>query len=237
MRTFMGVLALAGVAATAGAQGGGGMPGMDMTKAVKQVGPHPAGWEMRVDNPAREKTEDANFVAMGAGMHITAGPHAIYWNPANAASGTYTISASFGVRSAPLHDYYGLIWGGKDLSDSAKVSYAYFLVGGDGTFLVKHRAGPSSASERRGNPDVHTVIEKTPHAAIKAAMKDGAPADGGTASNSLEVRVATDSVRFFVNGTQVGAADAKNPMLPNAGIYGIRVNHNIDTHVANFGKK
>lgn len=236
MRIMLGVLALAAATTTAAAQGGGAMAGMnhDETKAVKQVGPHPTGWMMRVDKPASEKAEDANFQPMGAGMHITAGPHAIYWNPDNTASGTYTISATFGVRSGVLHDYYGLIWGGSDLGGD-KVGYAYFLVGGDGTFLVKHRAGPSPAG--RNNPDVHDVIAKTPNAAIKQTMKDGAAADGGSASNTLEIRVAADSVRFVVNGTQVGAADAKNPMLPASGIYGIRVNHNIDTHVAGFGKK
>jgi hypothetical protein len=236
---MLAVLVLAAVASTAAAQGGGGMagmPGMDATKVVKQVGPHPTGWLMRVDTPAREKEEDVNFVTMGPGMHVTAGPHATYWNPANTASGTYTISAQFGVRSTPMHDYVGLIWGGSDMGTD-KVSYAYFIVGGDGTFTVKHRAGPSGAPARVGNPDVHTVIEKTANPAIKQAMKDGTMADGGSASNTLEVRVAPDSVRFVVNGTQVGAVDAKNPMMPNAGIYGFRVNHNIDVHIGGFGKK
>ncbi|MFI5311656.1 MAG: hypothetical protein ACHQQ3_10505 [Gemmatimonadales bacterium] len=238
MRKMLAGLALAVFASAASAQGGGGMPGMqhDDTKSVKQVGPHPTGWLMRVDSPAREKEEDANFVTMGPGMHVTAGPHATYWNPENTASGTYTISAQFGVRSTPMHDYVGLIWGGSEMGTD-KVSYAYFLVGGDGSFLVKHRAGPSGASARSGNPDVHTVIDKTSNAAIKQAMKDGAPADGGSASNTLEVRVASDSVRFVINGTQVGAADAKSPMMPTSGIYGFRVNHNIDTHIGAFGKK
>lgn len=237
MRKMLAVLALAAVASTAAAQGGGGMagmPGMDATKVVKQVGPHPTGWLMRVDRPATEKEDDANFVAMGPGMHITAGPHAIYWNPANTASGTYTISAQFGVRSGLLHDYYGIIWGGSDLAGD-KVSYAYFIVDGAGSFKVNHRAGPSPAG--RNNPDVHTVIAETANTAINPEMKDGAQADGGAASNTLEVRVAPDSVRFVVNGTQVGAVDAKNPMMPTGGIYGLRVNHNIDVHIAGFGKK
>ena len=225
------------VAATAAAQGGGVVAGMnhDDAKAVHQVGPHPTGWLMRVGSPAREKEEDANFVPMGAGMHVTAGPHAIYWSPDNTASGVYTISASFGVRSGVMHDYYGLIWGGSDLGGD-KVSYAYFLVGGDGTFLVKHRAGPSGA-RAASNTDVHSVIDKTANPAIKPVMKDGVAADGGSASNALEVRVAPDSVRFVVNGTQVGAVDAKSPMMPTSGLYGFRVNHNIDTHVGGFGKK
>ena len=240
MRTILGVLALAAVASTAGAQGGGGMPGMNMdpTKNTKQQGPLPAGWMGRTDRPS-QKLEDAYFTTMGSGMHITTGPAVTLWNPANTASGTYTISATFAARSVPLHDAYGLFWGGTDVSDSTKVSYAYFLAYGNGNFTVKHRAGGNSRTVRApgGMGDVHIVIDSTPNAAINKAMKDGALADGGSASNTLEVRVAADSVRFVVNGKQVAAVDAKSPLMPNAGVYGLRVNHNIDTHIANFSKK
>ena len=41
----------------------------------------------------------------------------------------------------------------------------------------------------------------------------------------------------MVNGTQVGAIDAKNPMAATSGIYGLRVNHNINVHITDFGKK
>jgi hypothetical protein len=234
MSKMLGVLALVAAASTASAQGGGGMGGMKMdpTNKVTQTGPLPAGWMLRLDRP-NAKAEDLNFTAMGPGMHVTTGPAATFWNPANTASGHYTVSAQFGVKSAPLHDAYGLIWGGSDLSGD-KESYAYFIVYGDGNFTVKHRSGPNSA---RTGGDVHTVIDKTMNSAIKAAMKDGAQADGGSASNTLEVRVAPDSVRFVVNGTQVGAVDGKNPMIPNGGVYGFRVNHNIDVHVGGFGKK
>jgi hypothetical protein len=236
---MLGVLALATVASTAAAQGGGGMAGMQMdaTKNSKQQGPLPTGWMGRTDRPTY-KLEDANFVTMGSGLHVTTGPAVTLWNPANTASGSYTISAQFGVRSAPMHDAYGLFWGGTDVADSAKVSYAYFLVYGNGNFTVKHRAGANSRTVRgSAMGDVHIVIDSTFNAAVNKAMKDGAPADGGSASNLLEVRVASDSVRFVVNGKQVAAVDAKSPMMPNAGVYGLRVNHNIDTHVANFGKK
>jgi hypothetical protein len=200
---------------------------MDETKKVVQTGPVPTGWMVR---PDRGAPEDLNFVAMGPGMHVTTGAPGIMWNPANTATGTYTISATFAVRSVPAHDYYGLIWGGSDLSGD-KESYGYFLVSGDGQFIVNHRAGPSQAMGR-ANTDVHKVIVATANPAIKAA-----PSDPGAATNSLEVRVGKDSVRFVVNGTQVGAIDAKNPMAATSGIYGIRVNHNISVHVTDFGKK
>lgn len=234
MRNMFAAVALAAIASTAAAQAGGGgkMGGMKMDdeqKPVTQEGPIPAGWAIRTDNPAN-KPESVNFVTMGSGMHVTSGnTAAIYWNPANTASGSYTVSATFGVRSTPLHDAVGLVWGGSDLSGD-KESYGYFLVFGNGTFAVKHRSGSSSAM--RNNPDVHTLVAQTANAAIKAADKDG-----GSASNKLAVKVAADSVRFFVNDVQVAAVDSKNPMVPNSGIYGVRVNHGISVHLAGLGKQ
>ena len=233
MRNVLAVFAVAAFATTAAAQGGGGMKGMagmDEQKTVTQEGPTPAGWSIRPDKPANPTTS-VNFVAMGPGMHVTSGnTAAIYWNPANTASGAYTVSATFGVRSTPLHDAIGLIWGGSDLSGD-KESYGYFLVYGNGKFTVKHRSGSMSASGPK-NTDVHTVVAETENPAIKAA-----PADGGSASNKLAVKVGADSVRFFVNDAQVAAVDAKNPMMPSSGIYGFRVNHGISVHVADLKKE
>jgi hypothetical protein len=220
MFAVLGVLSVAAAASTASAQGMGGMKMDDNFKPVTQQGPTPPGWTLRPDKPA-DKPESVNFVTMGTGMHVTSGmTPAIYWNPANTASGAYTLSVTFGVRSIPLHDAVGLVWGGADLSGD-KQSYDYFLIYGDGQFAVKHRSGAA----------VHDVIAKTKNAAIKAADKDG-----GSASNNVAVKVAADSVRMFVNDVQVAAVDAKNPMMPNAGIYGVRVNHGISVHIANLAK-
>ncbi len=221
MKKMFALFALAALTSTAHAQGG--MAGMDMTKKVTQVGPHPDGWELRLDD-AKAAPTDVNFTTMGPGMHVEAGPAGIYWNPTNTASGTYTISATFGVRSTPLHDAVGLFWGGNDLTGD-KESYAYFLVYGDGTFIVKHRANSTTT---------HTVVAQmkgSPNAAIKAA-----PANGGSASNKLAIKVGADSVRFLVNDTQV-AAVANGGMMPSGGIYGVRVNHNISVHIAGLSKQ
>jgi hypothetical protein len=218
MKKVLAVLAVAAFASTAHAQG---MKMDDSFKPVTQEGPTPPGWTLRTDK-ASDKPESVNFVTMGPGMHITSGATpAIYWNPANTASGTYTISVSFGVRSIPLHDAVGLIWGGADLSGD-KQSYDYLLIYGNGSFAVKHRSGTV----------VHDVIKQTTNAAIKAAAMNGGPA-----SNNVAVKVAADSVRMFVNDVQVAAVDAKNPMMPNAGIYGVRVNHGISVHISNLAKK
>jgi hypothetical protein len=225
----VGAFAIAAIASSASAQAAGGMAGMKMDhddqKPVTQEGPTPPGWMIRPDNPAN-KPETVNFVTMGPGMHVTSGnTAAIYWNPANSASGAYTISGTFGVREIPLHDAIGLIWGGSDLGGD-KESYAYFLVYGNGTFAVKHRSGTNNKT------DVHTVVAQTANAAIKPADKDH-----GATSNKLAVKVAADSVRFFVNDVEVAAVDGKNPMAPSSGIYGFRVKHGISVHVAGLGKQ
>jgi hypothetical protein len=218
MKKIFAVIAVAAVASTAHAQG---MKMDEKIVAVTQDGPTPAGWSLRPDK-ADAKPESVNFVTMGSGMHVTSGnTAAVYWNPANTASGNYTVSVSFGVRQIPLHDAVGLIWGGADLSGD-KQSYDYMLIYGNGSFAVKHRTGTV----------VHDIIKQTPNAAIKAADKDG-----GSASNNVAVRVAADSIRFMINDVQVGAVDAKNPMMPNAGIYGVRVNHGISVHISNLAKK
>ncbi len=219
MFALLGAFSVAAVASTASAQGMD--KGMDMYKAVTQEGPTPAGWMIRTDK-ATDKSTSVNFVTMGPGMHVTSGNvAAIYWNPANTASGAYTISASFGVRQIPLHDAVGLVWGGANL-DNDKESYDYLLIYGGGEFAVKHRSGAA----------VHDVIAKTKNAAIKPADKDG-----GAAANNVAVKVAADSIRIFANDVQIGAVDAKNPMMPNSGIYGVRVNHGISVHISNLAKK
>ncbi len=52
----------------------------------------PKGWKMRVDRSTSASDPDAagdiKFVTMGSGFHATNPQAAVYWNPANAATGT-----------------------------------------------------------------------------------------------------------------------------------------------------
>ena len=52
-----------------------------------------AGWTGRIDPQATKagrNMSEAKFVGMGTGFHVTSGPAAVYWNPANTAKGNYT---------------------------------------------------------------------------------------------------------------------------------------------------
>ncbi len=177
----------------------------------------PAGWTGRTDRD-NSKLADAKFVAMGPGFHVTSGPAAIYWREANKVSGPFTASATFTQTRAPAHpEAYGIFFMGTNLT-GADQSYAYLLVRGDGKVMVKHRAGK----------EVHTIIDWTENAAVHT--QDAA----GKATNTLTVDASRpDSVRLTVNGTQV--ASMAGPHLGSTdGYVGLRVNHNLDVHIADF---
>ena len=192
------------------------MDHMDMDKKIKG-GPLPAGWMGRTDDKTA-KIDEAKFVTMGKGYHVTSGPAAIYWSAKDKVSGPFLATATLSQTKAPMHpEAYGLFFGGKNLEATSQ-TYFYFLVRGDGKFLVNHRAGPA----------VHKIVEWTESAAIKKADAKGA------ATNTLTVDASkADSVRLKVNGTQVAALPAKD-VSGNGDIVGLRVNHNLDVHIGEF---
>ena len=170
----------------------------------------PGGWAMRLDRDGAS-TAGLTFAAMGSGYHAVTGPSGIFYDPSTTATGAYTAEATFTQLKPSAHnEAYGLIFGGTGLGGPQQ-SYMYFVVRGDGKYLVKHRAGT----------EVHTIQDWTAHPAIK--MADAA----GKATNALRVRVAADSVRLDVNGTQVAAL----PKMGTDGIVGVRVNHQLEVHI------
>ncbi|HEU4564371.1 MAG TPA: hypothetical protein VFS05_06980 [Gemmatimonadaceae bacterium] len=211
MRTLVLAVALLGAASTLGAQQS------DPDKQVTGGGQLPAGWHARLDRP-NAKMEDLKFITMGKGLHATSGPAAIYWNAADHAKGSYTVQATFTQTKAPMHpEAYGLFVGGQSL-DSPNQSYLYYVVRGDGKYLLKHRAGS----------DVHTITDWTESPALKKQDADG------KATNTLAIDVTPTEVRFLANGTQVASLPKSNPMAATDGQAGIRVNHNLDVHIEGF---
>jgi hypothetical protein len=183
----------------------------------------PNGWKMRVDRSTSASDADApgeiKFVAMGSGFHATNPQAAVYWNPANTASGSYTVKGTFTLIKPSGHtNYYGLVFGGNEL-EAAPQAYTYFLVGQNGTWLIKHREGN----------DVSNVVGRTPNDAIKK------PDDSGQSVNALEVRVGAEKVDFVVNGTVVNSSPKSGALAKSDGIYGIRVNHMLEVQVDGFG--
>jgi hypothetical protein len=190
----------------------------DPDKAAKQTSPSPAGWSVRLDRPTA-KRDDIAFTTMGKGMHVTSGPAAIYWPAGAGPSGAFTVAATFTQMKAPQHaEAYGLFVGGRDL-DQPGQQYLYFLVRGDGKYMVKHRAGA----------DVHTITDWTESPAV---TKQDA---NGKATHALQVVVTESTVTFRANGKDVAAMPRSAlKAFSTDGIAGMRVNHNLDVHIADF---
>ena len=179
----------------------------------------PKGWRLRIDRSTSasdpDKAGTIKFVSMGSGFHATTPQAAVFWNPANTASGTYSLKGTFTLMKPSDHvNYYGLIFGGSDLEGAAQ-NYLYFMVAQDGTWLVKRRDGEQTRE----------VSEKTPSNAVKK------PDAGGKSTNALEVRVMRDKIEYVVNGTVVDTTPKTGPTARTDGLYGIRVNHLLDVQV------
>ncbi len=183
----------------------------------------PKGWMLRSDHSTSAADPDApgadKFVATGSGFHAIAPQAAVFWNPTNTASGSYTLKGTFTlVKSTGYLEYYGLIFGGSDLA-SANQQYLYFVITDDGTWLIKRRngAGTQEVSDKMVSPAV-----KKPDAQ-------------GTCTNRLEVRVMPEKIDFLVNGTVVKSLPKTGNAAKTDGIYGLRINHHLDVQVADFG--
>ena len=182
-------------------------------------GTAPGGWQIRLDDKDAQRytTNDVSFVPMGGGFHITSGPAAIYPGP-DLPNGEFVLEATFNQMEAPRHpEAYGLFFAGRDLEDSDKQKYVYFLVRGNGQFLINHRGGR----------EVHKIHDWTSSPAVKAQDASG------KATNRLTVRAGADSVRFLANGQQVAAISRQEITNPG-GKAGLRVNHNLNVHVTGF---
>lgn len=174
----------------------------------------PDGWQARLDR-ANANAAAIKFSTMPPGWHVTAGPSAIYWNPQHMGAGQYEVNSSIILMRPSAHpEAYGVFFGGRNL-DTDDQRYNYFLVRQDGKYLIKHRAGS----------ETHTIVDWTAHPAVKV------PQGEGEAANDLTVRVGSDSVQFLVNGQQVNAFP-RSAIADIDGQVGLRINHNLDVHVA-----
>jgi hypothetical protein len=190
--------------------------------AIPLIAQAPKGWLLRADRSTSASDPDApgaiKFTATGSGFHAINPQAAVFWNPANTATGNYTLKGTFTLMKPSGHtNYYGLVFGGSGL-DGAAQSYVYFLVAQDGTWLVKRRTGEAATD----------VLPKTASGAVKK------PDASGQSVNALEVRVSADKIEYVVNGTVVNTMPRTAQTPKTDGIYGIRVNHLLEVHVDGF---
>ena len=174
----------------------------------------PAGWRMRVDAATDVSDPDdvpeVQVTSVANGFEVRTGPAVTLWNPANNATGNYTLEGTFTLLQPSGHvNYYGLVLGGRNLD--ANPSYIYFLVAQDGSFTIRHRAN---------NETVHDIQGRTPNAAVVGMAAGGAPS-----VNRLQVRVGASDVQFVVNGQVVHTAPKSGMTANTDGVWGVRVNH------------
>ena len=176
----------------------------------------PKGWKVRADRSTTASDPDAagaiKFMAMGAGFHAITPQAAVFWNPANTATGNYTLKGTFTQLKPSSHtNYFGLVFGGQNLDNSMQ-NYLYFTVAQDGTWLIKRREG-----------DVNTQdVGRGANAAVKKLDATG------KSVNALEVRVLADKIDYVVNGTVVHSTPKTGLTAKTDGIYGIRSNHALE---------
>jgi hypothetical protein len=175
------------------------------------------GWSARPDGGA--SLADVKVVPMKGGLHVTLGPAVILYRGTDRAGGPFHTLATFTQTKRPTHpEGYGLFFGGQALG-AASQQYTYFLVRGDGRFLVKRRNGEKAVELTKG---------WTAHPAVRKADANG------RATNLLEIdnKRNPERIAFLVNGQEVYAADPRD--LRRDGGVGLRVNHNLDVQITGF---
>jgi len=209
------VAALAMASQVAAAQGG-----MDeTTRKVEGGGIKVPGWMGKADGAG--KVEDAKLTKEGNVFHVTTGPAVTYWNPANKASGDYTVKATFTeAKYMNLNDHphpYGIVIGGNDLG-AENQSLLYCEAYGNGRFIVRG-FGPSVFNVN-GRGEANEAIHK-------AAGKDQ------PVTQEIAMSVKGDKVTCSINGTVVGTYDKSALVGPGKlkstdGVYGFRFAHNTE---------
>ena len=200
----------------------------DAAVAVKDGGIFAKGWAGKID--AQEEKAGANINQArldekSGTLMVRTGPATTYWNPANKAAGSYTVSATFNEpKYMNLMDHphpYGIMIAGNDLGTETQ-SYIYCSAYGNGTFIVRGMGpGPFQVGERKPQPNA---------AIAKAAGK------GSSVTQEIALSVKGDKVECAINGTVVGSYDktavvGEGKLKTTDGTYGIRFAHNTEATV------
>jgi hypothetical protein len=199
----------------------------DANRSVAGGGISVPGWKGVVDASAAPQTvNDAKLTKEGDALHVMTGPPITYWNPANVATGEYTVKATFTEHQyMNLNDHphpYGIVIAGNELGTPTQ-SYLYCAAYGSGTFIVRG-FGPEPFQMGGRRP--------TPHEAVHKAAGKGQPV-----TQEIAVSVRADKVECAINGTVVASYPksdvvAAGKLKSTDGVYGIRFAHNTEGTVA-----
>jgi hypothetical protein len=228
----------------------------------------PAGWQVRADRSTNPTDPDGageiRFTTIPGGFRAVNPTAAIFWNPANTASGAFTLRGTFKLNEPSGHtNFYGLFIGGRAL-EGAEQSYLYFMVAQDGSYLVRKRAGdrmpdPNATPGGRrmgGAPGMDLVQTPAGGQGMPGGGRMGGRGRGGPQAITENVArgthdavqkpgadgTSTNALEVRVSATTIDFAVNNTVVhsMPKGetvtdGIYGIRVNHLLNVDVTNFG--
>ena len=198
--------------------------------AVKDGGIFAKGWAGKIDAQEEKAGQALNNARLdekgGALAWCAPVPAVTYWNPANKAAGSYTVSATFNEpKYMDLMDHphpYGIMIAGNDLGTETQ-SYIYCSAYGNGTFIVRGMGPAPFAGRARASPS-------------RTRRSPRPPARDQPVKQDIAVTVTADKIECAVNGTVVGSytkADvvAAGKLKSTDGVYGIRFAHNTEATV------
>jgi hypothetical protein len=200
----------------------------ETSKGVAGGGISVAGWTGKID--AKEEAagltlNSAKLAKDGDALHVVTGPAVTYWNPANKATGDYTVKATFKepkYMSLNSHPHpYGLMIAGNDLGTEQQ-SYLYCAAYGNGNFIVRG-FGPGPFQVNGARPAADPAVNK-------------AAGVGEPVTQEIALSVKGDKVECSINNKVVGSYDkaglvTTGKLKSTDGIYGIRFAHNTEATV------
>lgn len=203
----------------------------EKSRTVQGGGITVPGWTGKIDaneEKAGQALNNAKFAGSGSTMNVTTGPAVSYWNPANKATGDYTVSATFNepkYMNLNSHPHpYGIFIAGNDLG-TADQSYLYCAAYGNGMFIVRG-FGPDAFQMNGRRGEANAAVHK-------------AAAVGEPVTQEISMSVKAGKVECSINGTVVASYD--KPSIVTAGklkstdgVYGLRFAHNTEVTVTGF---
>ena len=203
----------------------------EASRKVAGGGVSVSGWTGKIDDKEAAggaTLNDAKLAGTTKLLEVTTGPATTYWNPANKASGNYTVKATFNeAKYMNLNSHphpYGIVIAGNDMG-TATQSYLYCAAYGNGTFIVRGM-GPAPFQMNGGRGGANDAVHK-------AAGKDQ------PVSQEIAMVVKDGNVTCMINGVNVATYDkaalvTDGKLKSTDGVYGVRFAHNTEATVTNL---
>ena len=187
------------------------------------------GWTGKIDDKeaaAGATLNDAKLTGNAKMLSVTTGPATTYWNPANKASGNYTVKATFNeakYQNLNTHPHpYGIVIA--EGMEGATPTYLYCAAYGNGTYIVRGFNAGKAFQMNGMRPVASDAVHK-------------AAAVGQPVSQDIAVSVKGGNVTCNINGVDVATFDKAalgTNLMSTDGVYGVRFAHNTEATVSNL---